>query len=107
MKAGALGCELRISGKLPSERAKTWRFAEGYLKKAGESRKEVNRAYSVALTKTGIIGINVAIMAPTAKRYDVVELTEESFKTINSNAQVQPEKEDKKKTKKIKEVKEN
>ena len=30
MAAGALGCELRLSGKLPSERAKSWRFAEGY-----------------------------------------------------------------------------
>jgi small subunit ribosomal protein S3 len=85
MKAGALGCELRISGKLPSERAKTWRFAEGYLKKAGESRKEVNRAEAVALTKTGIIGIQVSIMGPNAKRYDVVELNDEVFKRIKSN----------------------
>ena len=33
MKAGALGAEIRLSGKLPSERAKSWRFASGYLKK--------------------------------------------------------------------------
>ena len=57
INAGALGCELRLSGKLPSERARTWRFAEGYLKKAGEPRKEVDRAQATALTKTGIIGI--------------------------------------------------
>jgi peptide chain release factor 2 len=30
--AGALGVEIRLSGKLPSSRAKTWRFAYGYLK---------------------------------------------------------------------------
>ncbi len=57
INAGALGCELRITGKLPSERARSWRFAEGYLKKAGESRKEVNRSEATALTKTGIIGV--------------------------------------------------
>jgi len=70
MKAGALGCELRIGGKLPSERAKSWRFAEGYLKKAGESRKEMDWAQATAVTKTGVIGIKVAIMPPTAKLYD-------------------------------------
>ena len=70
MRAGALGCELRLSGKLPSERAKSWRFAEGYLKKAGDSAKEVDRAQATALTKTGIIGVKVAIMPPTAKIYD-------------------------------------
>jgi small subunit ribosomal protein S3 len=74
MKGGALGCELRLSGKLPSERAKSWRFSEGYLKKAGESSKEINRAQAVALTKTGIIGIKVAIMAPDARIYDRINV---------------------------------
>ena len=61
MSAGALGCELRLTGKLPSERARAWRFAQGYLKKAGEPSKEIDRAQAVALTKTGIIGIKVAM----------------------------------------------
>lgn len=76
MNAGALGCELRTTGKLPSDRAKSWRFAEGYLKKAGESRKEVNRAQAVALTKSGIIGIKVAIMPPDAIIYDKIDINE-------------------------------
>jgi len=76
INAGALGCELRISGKLPSDRAKSWRFAEGYLKKAGESRKEVNRAQAVALTKSGIIGVKVAIMPPDAVIYDKIDINE-------------------------------
>ena len=33
MKEGALGAEIRLSGKLPSSRARHWRFAQGYLKK--------------------------------------------------------------------------
>src|SRR3989344_76516 len=41
--AGALGVEIKLSGKLPSERAKTWRFQSGYLKKVGDSRKVVDK----------------------------------------------------------------
>ena len=67
MRAGALGVELRLSGKLPSDRAKSWRFAAGYLKKVGDSAKVVNRAQSIALTKLGISGIKVAILPPYAK----------------------------------------
>ncbi len=74
MDAGALGCEIRLSGKLPSERARAWRFAEGYLKKAGEPRKEVDRAETTALTKTGMIGIKVAIMNPNARIYDKIDI---------------------------------
>lgn len=85
MRSGALGCELRLSGKLPSERAKSWRFSEGYLKKAGESSKTVNRAQAVALTKTGIIGVKVAIMEPTAKIYDRINVNEEMRSKIRSN----------------------
>ena len=32
MNAGALGIELVVSGKVPSARAKRWRFYQGYLK---------------------------------------------------------------------------
>ncbi len=83
INAGALGCELRLSGKLPSERSRTWRFAQGYLKKAGEPSKEIDRAQATALTKTGIIGIKVAIMAPDARIYDKIDINEKIIKQIN------------------------
>ncbi len=86
MSKGALGCEIRLSGKLPSERAKSWRFSEGYLKKAGDSTKEVDKAQSTALTKTGIIGIKVAIMRPDAKLFDRVYITEEILSRIRNPA---------------------
>jgi small subunit ribosomal protein S3 len=92
MSAGALGCEIRVSGKLPSDRAKSWRFAEGYLKKAGESRKEVNRAQSTALTKLGISGIKVAIMPPNAKIYDRIEINDLIKSKIKSDLFDNPEK---------------
>ena len=82
ISAGALGCELRLTGKLPSERSRSWRFAEGYLKKAGDSSKEVNRAQATGLTKTGIIGVKVAIMPPNAKIYDRVDINAEMLALI-------------------------
>ncbi len=83
IEAGALGCEIRLSGKLPSERAKSWRFAEGYLKKAGDSRKEVDRAETTAITKTCMIGVKVAIMNPKAKIYDRINIDENMLRQIN------------------------
>jgi len=96
INAGALGCELRLSGKLPSERSRTWRFAQGYLKKAGEPSKEIDRAQATALTKTGIIGIKVAIMAPDARIYDKININEQIKKQINEEVKEEKEKEPKK-----------
>ncbi|MEN9626089.1 MAG: hypothetical protein RL557_417 [archaeon] len=101
MKAGALGCELRLSGKLPSDRAKSWRFAEGYLKKAGDSSREVNRAQATALTKLGISGIKVAIMPPTARIYDRIDIDDRIKQQIKSFEKpvIAPEKKSAKKKK--------
>ena len=76
MRAGALGVEIRLSGKLPSDRAKSWRFAMGYLKKVGDTAKVVGKAQSTALTKLGISGIKVGILAPTAKIHDRIDIND-------------------------------
>ncbi len=96
MKAGALGCEFRLSGKLPSDRAKSWRFAQGYLKKSGDSAKEVDRAKSVALTRSGIIGIKVAITPPNAKIYDRIDIDDNFKQKINLDLEKDKEPERKK-----------
>jgi small subunit ribosomal protein S3 len=85
MRAGALGVEIRLSGKLPSDRAKSWRFAAGYLKKVGDSAKVVNKAQSVALTKLGISGIKVAILPPDAKIHDKIEVNQDLRNLIRLN----------------------
>jgi small subunit ribosomal protein S3 len=105
MNAGALGVELRLSGKLPSDRAKSWRFAAGYLKKVGDSAKVVNRAKSIALTKLGISGIKVAILPPDAVIHDKIIITDEIKRMINRTFETE-EKPKVKKTKKKEEVKE-
>ena len=72
MKSGALGTEISLSGKLPSERAKTWRFAQGYLKKTGNPSKVVMRAQAQATTPMGVVGIKVSILPPGAHIHDQI-----------------------------------
>jgi len=105
IKAGALGVEIRLSGKLPGSRAKTWRFAQGYLKKAGDSAKLVDRAQARAQTKPGTVGIKVSILSPDTVLVDRVTVDEEMIKTIKENEKNlgKPKiEEEKKKTKKTK-----
>ncbi len=72
MKAKALGTEIVLSGKLPSERAKRWRFAQGYLKKTGDPAKVVDKAISQAVTLSGVVGIVVSILPPDAHIHDKI-----------------------------------
>ncbi len=74
MNAGALGTEIRLSGKLPSSRAKTWRFAQGYMIKTGDSAKVVDRAQSTAQTRPGTVGVKVSILSPEAVLKDKIEI---------------------------------
>jgi small subunit ribosomal protein S3 len=85
MRSGALGAEIRLSGKLPSERAKSWRFAQGYLKKTGETAKIVERAQAVANTIAGTIGVKVDILPPDRKIHDKIEITPEILQRIQEN----------------------
>lgn len=84
--AGALGAELRLSGKLPGDRAKSWRFAFGYLKKTGDAAKIVDRAEAVAETKPGIVGIKVSILSPEKKIHDLIEINESLLNEIKKNS---------------------
>lgn len=115
MNAGALGVEIRLSGKLPSSRAKSWRFAQGYLKKTGDSSKLVDKAYARAETKPGTVGIKVSILSPHVHLADKIKVDEEMLKRIKTNILneeaveekiVNTSKKTKKKTTKTKEKKE-
>ncbi len=84
--SGAAGAEIRVSGKLPSDRARSWRFTFGYLKKTGDASKVVDKAKSVAETKQGVIGIKVAILSPYAKIHDKIDINEDLMNQIKRNA---------------------
>ncbi len=96
MNGGALGAEIRLSGKLPAARAKTWRFAQGYLKKTGDSARVVDRAQAVAQTKPGTVGVKVSILAPDAVLTDKIKIDEEFLKRLRENSEMKPEEEVKK-----------
>lgn len=84
MKSGALGIEIIISGKVPSARAKSWRFYTGYLKKCGDiAITSVRRADAQAQLKTGIIGVKVSIMPPDVKLPDNIEMVEQKETNVD------------------------
>jgi small subunit ribosomal protein S3 len=78
MNAGGMGIEIRMSGKIPSARAKSWRFYQGYLKKSGDvALTGVRTAHKDAQLKSGTVGIKVSIMPPDTKLPDDVSIREE------------------------------
>lgn len=77
MSSGALGVEILVSGKVPSQRAKRWRFYKGYLKKSGDvAVSKVATAYAAANLKSGSVGIQVRIMLPDTWLPDRVDVLE-------------------------------
>lgn len=72
MESGALGVEILISGKVPSQRSRRWRVFAGYLKKCGYiAQNDVRKSYAEARTKMGVVGIQVSIMPNIPLPYDV------------------------------------
>jgi len=82
IKSGALGVEITLAGKLPSDRARTWRFTHGYLKKTGDPAKIVDRAQSQATTIAGVVGVSVAILRPDAELSDQIKLNDNVMQKI-------------------------
>ena len=99
MRGDNLGVEIIISGKIPSARAKRWRFYQGYLKKCGDvSVSGVQKAYSTAQLKSGSVGIKVSIMPKSTKLPDHIEVLEEPIEIVEEIPE--PKKKAKRKTKK-------
>ncbi len=64
MNAGAVGIQIRISGKLGGEKSRTEKFMQGYLQHSGETAETgVSRGKAEALLKPGKVGVQVQIMA--------------------------------------------
>jgi small subunit ribosomal protein S3 len=74
----AMGVEIKISGKVPSTRAKSWRFYMGYLKKCGDIAMEgVLVSKKAAILKTGVIGVQVRILPSSVILPDHVKVLKE------------------------------
>merc|ERR1711975_62712 len=65
MESGALGCEVIVSGKLRAQRAKSMKFSDGYMIKAGNPCRDfIDSAVRHVLLRQGVLGIKVNIMLP-------------------------------------------
>ncbi|MDI9619888.1 MAG: 30S ribosomal protein S3 [Candidatus Nezhaarchaeota archaeon] len=68
MEAGAVGAEIRIKGKLRTERARYEKLCSGIVVKAGQISSEyADIAVSHAYMKQGKIGVKVKIVLPDAR----------------------------------------
>ncbi|WNY24036.1 hypothetical protein MmiHf6_13610 [Methanimicrococcus hongohii] len=77
MGAGALGCEVIISGKLTGARARTEKFIDGYVKHSGHPAEQiVDTGYAVAVKKLGTLGCRVKIVQPGAVLPDAFKMKE-------------------------------
>ncbi|MFT4343183.1 MAG: 30S ribosomal protein S3 [Candidatus Woesearchaeota archaeon] len=99
MGAGAKGVEIIISGKIPSSRAKRWRFYQGYLKKSGDiAVSYIRKAHTQAKLKTGVVGIQVKIMPPDLVLPDTVVPIEEFIEKSESSSESKSDSKEAKKT---------
>jgi small subunit ribosomal protein S3 len=75
MEAGALGCEIVISGKLRTERARFEKFRAGYFPRCGEpALKWTRKTEAHVQLKAGMFGVRVKIMPPDAQFPDKVKV---------------------------------
>lgn len=79
IEAGAVGVQVNVSGKLSgSERSRFQKFRKGFVAHSGEYAETlVEKGYSQAMIKPGVIGVQVKIMKKMAKEF---ELKEKEFK---------------------------
>jgi small subunit ribosomal protein S3 len=93
MDSGARGCEIVISGKLTGPRSRTEKFIAGYIKHSGKPAIEiVDKGYSVAIKKLGVIGCQVRIIPPDVTppdQFKIIEVQVPEVKaTIETSAPV-------------------
>jgi small subunit ribosomal protein S3 len=79
MNAGALGCEIVISGKLTGARSRVEKFVSGYIKHSGNPVEEVvDEGFAVAIKKLGTLGCKVRIIHPGVILPDSYRIKESS-----------------------------
>ncbi len=67
MRAGALGCEIVIKGKLRSRRHRYEKYKEGYIPRSGDPALKNTRVAVTSVTlNQGVLGVNVKIIPPGA-----------------------------------------
>lgn len=81
--AGAVGCEIRIAGKLTTDRSRFEKFTYGYLPAAGDpAAKHVKVGKARVLLPQGLIGVKVKILGDASflNEVKVMEAPQEGVK---------------------------
>jgi len=77
MDSGARGCEIIISGKLTGPRSRSEKFIAGYIKHSGKPADDiVDKGYSIAIKKLGVIGCQVRIIPPDTRPPDQFQIVQ-------------------------------
>ncbi|MBI2085343.1 MAG: 30S ribosomal protein S3 [Candidatus Aenigmarchaeota archaeon] len=85
MDSGAVGIQIRVSGKLGGDKSRTDKFMQGYLQHSGETADRlVSKGKAEALLKPGKVGIQVKIM--TINIEQEMKLQKEQKKAAEENA---------------------
>jgi small subunit ribosomal protein S3 len=91
MEAGALVCEIVISGKLRTERARFEKFRAGYFPRCGEpALKWTRKTEAHVQLKAGMFGVRVKIMPPDAQFPDKIKILTELPPTAGAEKKPEP-----------------
>ncbi|MEM2901597.1 MAG: 30S ribosomal protein S3 [Candidatus Bathyarchaeia archaeon] len=83
MRAGALGAEIIISGKLTTERARYEKYRDGYMPRCGDPvLKQLKTAVAYTQLKPGLFGVKVRILPPAVYFPDKPSLKEEATEKL-------------------------
>ncbi|MFX1443841.1 MAG: 30S ribosomal protein S3 [Promethearchaeota archaeon] len=89
MDAGAKGVEIKVSGKVTSQRARTQIFRAGTMTKSGQPAQEaVDKGVAQCIQKSGVLGVVVKIMRADYKTGDGVEIKEDALKKAQKDLEI-------------------
>jgi small subunit ribosomal protein S3 len=105
MEMGAIGVQIRVSGKMGGERGRLSKFKEGYIKHAGHYADNVlDKGKAEAVVKLGVVGVEVKIMKDMPEDLSL-KISEVEQKIKKKESVSEPEKDVEKEPKKDKEKK--
>ncbi|MHA1201009.1 MAG: 30S ribosomal protein S3, partial [Candidatus Heimdallarchaeaceae archaeon] len=95
LASGAKGVEIKISGKVTSQRARVETFRAGFVAKAGDPAMTfVDVGKATAIIRRGLIGVRINIMRGDAILPDDIAIVAEPTSTsmiVDTGAEVEPE----------------
>lgn len=93
MDAGARGVEIRVSGKVTSQRARTQIFRAGTMTKSGQPAEVgVDKGVAQCIQKSGVLGVIVKIMKADTKMGDDIKIHKEELAKIQARTKAKEKK---------------